>query len=988
MPSPSSYIKQNLTNDIVVRAGAGAGKTTWLTNQVFDIADKYFNKHGRMPRIVVSTFTRKATQELRERLVMEACRRQRSDLIHFVSSPSSLFITTIHGILSQFIRRYGHLLDFDNNFQVMTDEGAQLQSLKILKSLVEDELVDAGLVEELGFKKLSAYCRNYYSRWLEEPSITAVTKDDLSKILARSLYEYSRVLHFLVATIKGQTEDAKWVQYADGLLQVAACLESKELENPAASALEALKACGRKPLLSKKEPQLEDELHEQLKAFIEDMKKALSSESYNTENWAQYFQAFESFQSFAPEFCERFLEEKQLSGQLEIQDLELLVAKALRDHPQLGQDYSQFFDHWLIDEFQDTSPIQVSLLRHLVGEKPMYVVGDPQQSIYFFRGADSKVFDELEKAVRSSGGKNDTLKKNYRSVPELLTFFNDFFSQLGNQFSPMVPREPVSEPSRQICEFAIIEKSEDQEMEHLRAIASRVLNLLDNGATFDEICILSRTNKLLEEVSRHLNELNVPTIVHSASGYYNRREVQDCTFILKVMANPHDNFSLIGLLRSPWVGWSDQEITNVANEVPNGESLWKYLVTSGKLPEPLAQLVDKKKRLGLVEGFTDFVLDSGLVLASRQYDPTGRRESNIWKYVHQLKQEESRPGFNVIDFISHVDFAIDDLDSVGETDAVAAVEPNRVNLMTIHASKGLKFKHIIVPNMHKRPNVGKVSEFSFDRGERKWAFNLPLGEGGVSKPTLFSQKLMEKEKEIELLETDRLLYVALTRAVESVFMCFVDDPGKNSWVERMRIDLSKKLQSRRSYTYTVQTGPFEVKPYAVLEDSKDSGPEKPFRDSQDSEASQPLTFSVSSLLEEESFVSNESAGPRDTEEIVNAVLKTANGTLIHQLMEALKVDFNFDFSKVAEEWFGEKAGEILSAVEFVRNLKQPNLKSVIENGFVEWGFQMLTEKGIMEGQIDLWGQDNDGVTWLIDYKSGSERYKRKLFNSYRSMQRH
>lgn len=92
-------------NNIIVRAGAGAGKTTRLTQTVLDVAQGFKKKHARWPRVVVTTFTRKATQELRERLVTVTCRDQSQELLQYVSSPSQVFISTIHGVLNLFLKQ-------------------------------------------------------------------------------------------------------------------------------------------------------------------------------------------------------------------------------------------------------------------------------------------------------------------------------------------------------------------------------------------------------------------------------------------------------------------------------------------------------------------------------------------------------------------------------------------------------------------------------------------------------------------------------------------------------------------------------------------------------------------------------------------------------------------------------------------------------------------------------------------------------------------
>tara|TARA_B100000749_G_C18450166_1_gene476223 strand:- start:59646 stop:62657 length:3012 start_codon:yes stop_codon:yes gene_type:complete len=964
--------------DQIVRAGAGAGKTTWLTQQVFELADAFSKEHSQLPKIVVTTFTRKATQELRERLVLKACEEQRPDLIKYVSSQSQLFITTIHGVLANFVRTYGHLMGFDNDFQILTEQGSVQMSKRILKSLSEEGVLDRELLEQFGFDKLLNLSRRYYEFWLQCPDGQSVEIEDLRSALRAELSEYARGFKFLSSAIQGQAEDQKWLDYGSGLDRIGTAL-MQQTENPAMVAQEEIGRLGRKPSLSKKDPQIDPELDDQLKTFMKDAKAFLSDDVVNTSLWPDYLNYYSKFRDLMMEFCPRFIEEKQLLGQFEMVDLELLVYKSLRDYPQLAEDYSELWDHWLVDEFQDTSPIQVQLIGALSQGKPMYVVGDPQQSIYLFRGANSKVFDLKEKEIISSGGKATPLRKNYRSEPELLEFFNDFFKDLGTQFNPMQPREVPSDPKKIVSEIALIEPGDESKQNENKAIADRILRLNSQGVGFEEICILARTNKSLEEISAFLNEYNIPTRVHAASGFYQRQEVIDAMFLIKFLVNPHDDFSLVGLLRSPWVECTDQQIYEWVSE-SNEKSLYSFLVQNEQVPVQLKEYQSVRKEEGIVQAFARFILETDYLRSSRIYDPTGRRESNILKLLHILSEEETRPGFNILDFITHKEMVQDSMDSSSESDAVAAVEPKRVNLMTIHASKGLKFNHVIVPFLHKRPSLTAQQDFVGDTDYGKWAFSIPIGEDSKFKGNIFSKSKISQLREREILENDRLLYVALTRAAQSVFLSFVENPQTLSWAQRMQLNLDKETVHMAKYSYQVLRGPWEVTPLPVEGSKSDSKQNAPYAGVEEAKDLSLSTYSVSSLLEDSAMDKAKGSQPaKEVKPLAPLLAKTAKGTLIHRLMETLKVDFNFDFESVAQDWFGDEADEALNAIDYVRGLQDPPLKEIIHNGHVEWGFQLLTKEGIMEGQIDLWGLDAKGNVWLVDYKSGQEKYKAKAF---------
>src|SRR5690606_24820612 len=146
----------------------------------------------------------------------------------------------------------------------------------------------------------------------------------------------------------------------------------------------------------------------------------------------------------------------------------------------------------MIDEYQDTSPLQVELLKHLVGKSPHFVVGDPQQSIYLFRGARSDVFHAKVREIETLQGEVQTALKNYRSRAPLLEFINSYFSRK--------PAFAAMEPARDegiddiCCDVVVVPKTEDHKEKEKLAILRLIQEKLEAGARPQEICVLARTN--------------------------------------------------------------------------------------------------------------------------------------------------------------------------------------------------------------------------------------------------------------------------------------------------------------------------------------------------------------------------------------------------------------------------------------------------------------------------------------------------------------
>jgi len=153
--------------DIVVRAGAGAGKTTELTQRVLKLAQDFHQKHQRYPHFVVTTFTRKATQELKERLMKEAIKREDPGLVAFLKRPSQLHISTIHGILSLFLAKFGSIMGLSPKLIVVSDSRERFQIKKQIRELCQknpqfNEDFQA-LLEGCEFKDLQKALGSYFS---------------------------------------------------------------------------------------------------------------------------------------------------------------------------------------------------------------------------------------------------------------------------------------------------------------------------------------------------------------------------------------------------------------------------------------------------------------------------------------------------------------------------------------------------------------------------------------------------------------------------------------------------------------------------------------------------------------------------------------------------------------------------------------------------------------------------------------------------------
>ncbi len=966
---------------LVVRAGAGAGKTSRLVKTVLDLANDFIEKTGKPPRLVVTTFTRKATQELKERLVIDAFDRKQEALLDFVSSRSQLHISTIHGVLSLFLRRYGHLANLDNNFGVLSESEALRQAKSIFRDIFLEDPSRDDLIETFDLSQWVQFGRWYEALLCERPDLKSHDKGIFSKVFETKKLDWVSRFKAISKRILSETDDEDFGDYAGVLAQVADYLIEAGPEDFQKKAQSSIEAMPSKPRMIAKNPKISEELNQDLMKLLKDFKAELESETLNSEKWIEWIQQNQEIEPVLKKFVKLFSQYKKTTGQFEIRDLELFTLEIVQSSPELAEAFSADWDYWMIDEYQDTSPLQVQILKSLVGKRESFVVGDPQQSIYLFRGARSEVFTEREESLKRSGGRTETQLVNFRSNPPLLKFFNDFFLKLSpDHFVSMSPGKKdtdFSGPAVSLYKAPLLEKEADPRANENLSIVHHVLKLVrEQGAKFDEICILSRKNSILMELAQSLQSFGLPTHVHAASGFYERREIQDALAILKFLLNPHDDLNLLSVMRSPWFRVPDQTLRDWA-KLRGLKSYWSFVESLDSKPEAatkLTQILHDRDRIGVAASFEKTVLECGLIDFARFHDPTGRRESNLWKLLVQVSKEEKMPGLSWLSLLDPNLKKSRDLDQSDESDAVASMEPNCINLMTVHASKGLQFKHVIIPRCDQGPKHNNWQPQVYCEETGSWGLAFKSEEEGKLKLSLVDRFALQSFKTRELEEYDRLLYVAMTRAKESLCLTWAGEPDSQSWMGRSQWLLNIEGEKDfKDYKVFSDSGPWNPEKWLSL-DGKSDVPLLPFPKSE-VEAPEILSrISVSQLLEEEM---DSALGSGRTNEVrAEDLRRAAEGVLFHRLMESMHYQSELAFVDLAKSWLDLPEVKILELKEFLENLKSPPLKRLLETGHVEWGFQLLEGSRIIEGQIDLWGEDQETV-WLVDYKTGSDRYLEK-----------
>lgn len=972
--------------DEIVRAGAGAGKTTTLVRRVMDLIQHYRAVKGEWPKLVVTTFTRKATQELRERLTIEACERDDLELLDYCRSRTMLHISTIHGVLGLFLRRYGHLMGIDPSFTFLTDSGARQMRRRALREVLMMDRQGSTLLEIFPLGKLESLLTSYSEASVLHTNMRPATAAEIRGHQKQLLAAESDFVLEAAAQILEVAQEKQWQDYGLYLQKVASALRVAS-DGPGWENLITLsEQWPTKPRMSKKEPEITPSIDEGAKEASARVWKILEDPSWAPSTAEKFAEIAALFEPLAKSYDRGLVEIKMQQSAIEMSDLEILAARMIRRHPEVAGIFAADWDHWLVDEFQDTSPLQIELLKQLIGDRPHFVVGDPQQSIYLFRGARVEIFSKHEAELKARGVEPQFRLKNYRSHPSLLVFLNDFFAGLSSEFQAMTPKTEEFDPGRVVAGFHAAPEP-DKELgrtPEFEAIRNHIQGLLwSQDADLSDICILARKNDHLLEIAQHLRQHGIPTHVHATRGYFGRREIRDALSILKFLVHPHDNKNLIQLLRSPWARIPDETLVKCLKAT--GPCYWNQIKNCELVEHPVVQDLERFRAETGSNGFARTweraLVQLGVFDFSSHHDATGRREANLWKLLVAFAQAERQPGFKVLDFIAQSQATLVDTESADEGDAVTAVEPNVVNLMTIHAAKGLQRRHVILPYCDERPSTKRQMDFACDEEDGVWSLVVQADGGDKWAHSPMAKRLADLKHQRELKEHDRLLYVALTRAQESLFITWSGEGKSDSWVERWNWPVGDSgTHKTERYSYRVTKGEVLVEnEYKQVKGAHSVRPSWGAREGLMGARPDPdgLMFSVVDLLEAE-MPKDASVPSASQPTLVGDVQRAVFGTQVHRLLELLHVNPETPWRELAASWFGERSDEVVKGVEWVQALKEPDMEALFKVAHSEWGFQARTASGILEGQIDLWGILNNRI-WLIDYKSGDPKYAEKAF---------
>jgi ATP-dependent helicase/nuclease subunit A len=499
---------------------------------------------------------------------------------------------------------------------------------------------------------------------------------------------------------------------------------------------------------------------------------------------------------------------KRARAAVDFDDLELLAQQLLERHEQVRSSWSERFELLMVDEFQDTNPRQLAILRAL-DRGNLFTVGDEFQSIYGFRHADVGLFRARRAELAERGG-SLALTRNFRSRTALLDVVNAVFTERFADFPALVAgREAAREEGERGAEPAVELLLSDaggwEAREELaaavaaglppaplwrqaeaRMLAQRVSELVRSGRVrAGEVVVLLRASGDLEVFERALQLCGLRTLA-AVGTFWGHQQIGDLLAYLRALANPLDEEALYGVLASPLGGCSRDCLALLAQAAqasrrPAWETAQSAAAGESELAQRLASrdadalaaacgLIARERAAasrhgvaGLIERVLDVTRYREHVLA---LDWGERRLANVHKLLRLARRFEASEGRDLRAFLDHVEY-LERAARVEPDAPVEGVEPDAVRLMTVHAAKGLEFPVVCLADLGRQPNA-RTPDLLLD-GERLGVRLMRL-DGERSTPALAYEELCAERREREAEEEDRILYVAMTRARELLLL--------------------------------------------------------------------------------------------------------------------------------------------------------------------------------------------------------------------------
>ncbi|WP_066256248.1 UvrD-helicase domain-containing protein [Neobacillus drentensis] len=1021
-------IKSQLKTNFLVEAGAGSGKTTSLVDRMVNLI---YTGTAEIQEIVAITFTRKAADELKVRFqakLEEAWKNEQDLDINFrlglaLQNIESCFLGTVHAFCAKLLRERPIEANLDLTFTEL-EEADDIDILEeawqlYLQTLMDEEAHRFEIIEELGITVENLFP---WLKGLKEYSDVEWVTETRPKPELQADYQSFMLI---IKEAKRSVPEEEPLKGYDSLQKAILTAVQKERfinpekEKDIISILELFDK-NLKPTYNRW-PSKEDAkfYEEKVKATFEVSIKPL------IQAWKEY--CHPKIIRFLEEAVQGYQHLKRERSLLNFQDLMIYTSTLLKGNPEVRAYFQAKYRYLLVDEYQDTDPIQAEIMFYLTSEdinektwtkcKPkagsLFVVGDPKQAIYRFRRADIDTYNRVKQLIEEHGGEVLQLTTNFRSLDTVTKELNKVFqkhlpeveSDYQAAYRPLIAYHEGTGAGftgiKRLTVPADYKKKEEVILIDAENIALTIQTLIGQGHQAKDFMVLTRYTDGVAVYAKTIEDMGIPVSISGEVILGETMEFQDLWILLKSFLDTTDEVGFIAVLRGIFFGISDQELyqwrqaggrfsiyANIPTEI-SPEVSDKFRFALEKL-QGCQKLIRTLSPTAAIERIIEEV---GFYLLLLKNGRNKRTYKSLLQMLEALRKQEAAGKTTykqVLEVLTELIF---------EKTVVANLEDeaDAVRIMNIHKAKGLEAPIVFLAHPTKLVSPESFLSQHIKREDHisKGYFTFTVKNGYSDKEIALPPEWeTHKAKELEYLTEEelRIIYVAATRAEQALIISSHTGNKKNPWNILFEMDDIEELELP------------EVEPYVVHSITEELTLSE----------FQARTVSKNSWLDQSKLKTFEQWSPtkdKDYSEVITIEREAGGGkdwgTLIHDVFEkAVQGQDLSNYIKAALHKYNileDREKEVWSYLENLQTSPLWDELMTAEEMLTEVPFTLKVEKGdslyssiskhpdnlhpfYVKGTIDLIYKKN-GTWTIVDYKTDRAKQDKdyeKLQAFYRS----
>lgn len=810
----------HLNGPLLVCAGAGTGKTFTLTQRIaFALVGDPEN--GIEPALesidqaLVITFTNKAAAELKSRFrgMLRSVGRFEDAL-----KVDSAWVSTIHGMCSRILREHALELGIDPEFKLVMGADQEDALLRAISLAIHD--AD-------GYERFQPLFDEY-----DTPGV---------KKMLKALIDAASCQTKGLDALEAGPEPESTARMIYDLLDAAAALSIKGTKKTAESAELAAKkisdfidrGCGEEEI-----PELIDSLGiGRLRGEAAAEMKEISAFLHDQAHMNKGRRLADLLFELARKVDAHYRDILHAESMIDTSSLIRTTLKAFDEHPEIARQYTNRFKLIMVDEFQDTSQLQIDMIERIAGTEHtnLCTVGDSQQSIYRFQGADVEVYLKHKADMGKTGALMVELQDNFRSHGDILSFVRRICGRPGYFIEDFLDLRASRSKgsyhgSAPRIELALTMHERGASMQAVEAqaehIAMRFRQLIDEGHRPSDMAILMGSTTKMSVYAEALRKQGIPSMAAGGSKFYESDHIKQCLSLVRALANPFDSISMMDVLSSDILPVSSDDLILISTSfdpetgIPSHQAFAKSFLYAQEAPEgssPLlihAMQVFRKAwndlgRKKPSKVFMGFLTDSGWIDRLQIAGQEGQAIlADILKLSRIIEGHEEDRCVDMAGISAALDASAE---SENEALGVLSVEGlQAVRLMTVHGSKGLQFPIVAVTDCYVSRKEGGALALCADSGalyasllpngitdsKLKTKFELPEGPlhpGTAENLADYRARISEKNLRCSEAERRRLFYVAATRAEECLIIALTKQSAKSPNFKEIESDLLQSL---------------------------------------------------------------------------------------------------------------------------------------------------------------------------------------------------